>query len=163
MKILFVCIGNICRSPAAEGVFKKILSTNGSTQNIEVDSAGLIDYHQGEPIDDRMLDTMKKRNYDFNHFARQITLSDFEEFDYILAVDNFVYSQLIKFPITPDKKKKILKLADYFQNYSENEIADPYYGNLEDFEYCLNLIEDSVKGFMKKKLNFNESKNLQTN
>jgi len=155
-KILFVCMGNICRSPAAEGVLKKIINEENLSKDFYIDSAGLIDYHSGEPPDERMISVMEERGYTLNHSARQINLKDFDIFDYIIAVDNYVYRELLRYPISADKKQKILKLADYLKNYNENEIADPYYGSNEDFEYCADLIEDSVQGLFNEKLKSNE-------
>lgn len=159
-KVLFVCMGNICRSPAAEGVLKKIVSDNKLNNEFYIDSAGIIDYHAGEPPDDRMIQTMEKRGYSLNHTARQINLKDFDIFDYIVAVDNYVFRELNRYPITNEQKKKIIKLADFLKNHSEKEIADPYYGTEEDFEYCVDLIEDSVNGLYNDKLKNDEPKNL---
>jgi protein-tyrosine phosphatase len=159
-KVLFVCLGNICRSPAAESVLKKIIEDKNLTKNFYVDSAGLIDYHKGEPPDDRMISTMEKRGYSMNHSARQINLKDFDIFDYIVALDNYIFKELNRYPIDANKKKKIIKLADYLKQHNETEIADPYYGNQEDFEYCLDLIEDSVNGLFNDKLKTNEQQNI---
>lgn len=159
-KVLFVCMGNICRSPAAEGVLKNIIINNNLSEKFYVDSAGIIDYHAGEQPDSRMISVMENRGYSLNHYARQINLKDFDIFDYIVAVDNYIFRELNKYPVDSDKKKKILKLADFLKNYSEKEIADPYYGDEQDFNYCVDLIEDSVKGFFNEKLNHNEQQNL---
>jgi protein-tyrosine phosphatase len=162
-KVLFVCMGNICRSPAAEGVFKKILDDNDSSQEFYVDSAGIIDYHAGEQPDLRMITAMENRGYSANHFARQVNLKDFEIFDYLVAADYFVFRQLNKYPVSPENKKKIIQMAQFLQNHKENEIPDPYYGTDEDFEYCLDLIEDAVNGFFNKLLMSNEKSNLSNN
>jgi protein-tyrosine phosphatase len=159
-KVLFVCMGNICRSPAAEGVLKKLLIDKNLSKDFYVDSAGIINYHAGEQPDYRMISVLEKRGYSLNHSARQINLKDFEIFDYILAVDNYIFRELNKYPIEFEQKKKIMKLADFLKNHSEKEIADPYYGSEEDFEYCLDLIEDSVQGFFNEKLKQNEQQNL---
>lgn len=153
-------MGNICRSPAAEGVLKKFLFDKNFSKDFYVDSAGIINYHAGEQPDYRMISVMEKRGYSVNHSARQINLKDFEIFDYILAVDNYIFRELNKYPVDVTQKKKIMKLADFLKNHSEKEIADPYYGSEEDFEYCLDLIEDSVQGFFNDKLKQNEQQNL---
>lgn len=159
-KVLFVCMGNICRSPAAESVLKKLLIDKNLSKDFYVESAGIIDYHKGEQPDYRMVSVMENRGYYANHSARQINLKDFEIFDYILAVDDYIFKELNKYPVDTNLKKKILKLADFLKDHNESEIADPYYGNKEDFEYCLDLIEDSVQGFFNEKLKQNEQQNL---
>jgi len=162
-KVLFVCMGNICRSPAAESVLKKILEDKNLSREFYVDSAGIIDYHSGEQPDPRMIEVLEKRGYVTNHSARQVNLKDFEIFDYILAADYYVFSQLNKYSIDEEKKKKIFQMSRFLNNHNEKEIPDPYYGSEEDFEYCLDLIEDAVNGFYNEVLKPDEKPDLSNN
>ncbi|MGQ9642869.1 MAG: low molecular weight protein-tyrosine-phosphatase [Ignavibacterium sp.] len=148
IKILFVCMGNICRSPAAEGVMKVLVNQNGMKNKFFIDSAGTIDYHEGEPPDPRMIQAASERGYDLNHKARQITKADLENFDYIITMDDGIHKSVLR--LDPQKKyhHKIFRMTDFLTTMKANEIPDPYYGTKKDFEYTLDLIEDASKGFL---------------
>lgn len=148
-KILFVCMGNICRSPAAEGVMKSLVNKNGMKDKIYVDSAGTIDYHAGETPDLRMIEAASERGYELNHRARQITKSDLENFDYIITMDGQIHRSVQRLDTQKKYQHKIFKMTDFLTELKADEIPDPYYGRKEDFEYSLDLIEDAVKGLLK--------------
>lgn len=140
-KILVVCMGNICRSPTGEAVLKKRANEQGV--NIEIDSAGTIAYHQGNPPDERSRAAGEKRGYDFSHMrARQVTQRDFHEFDLILAADKANLNDLTN--ICPEHLQHKLKLFLSYGTSSEKEIPDPYYGGDNGFEIVLDLIEDAA-------------------
>lgn len=149
-KILFVCMGNICRSPAAEGVMKSLLNKNGIKDKVYVDSAGTIDYHTGEFPDPRMIEVASERGYELNHRARQITKSDLENFDYIITMDDQIYKSVNRLDSQKQYQHKIFKMTDFLSEMEADEIPDPYYGKKEDFEYSLDLIEDAVKGLLNR-------------
>ncbi|MEW5799423.1 MAG: low molecular weight protein-tyrosine-phosphatase [Bacteroidota bacterium] len=146
-KILFVCLGNICRSPAAEGVLKK----KASGLPIEIDSAGTAGYHIGELPDPRMRSHAAKRGYTLNHHARQFDPdTDFKKFDLILAMDESNMSNLQRM----DKKKqyshKLKMMTDYSTAMNANEVPDPYYDGPEGFEHVLDILEDACDGLLRE-------------
>lgn len=146
-KILFVCLGNICRSPAAEGVMRKL----SERLSIEIDSAGTAGYHIGELPDARMRTHAARRGYPLTHHARQFDPStDFERFDLILAMDTANMRELRSM----DKKKqyghKLKMMTDYSQTMSVTEVPDPYYGGPEGFEHVLDILEDACAGLVKE-------------
>jgi protein-tyrosine phosphatase len=148
IKILFVCMGNICRSPAAEGVMKSLVNQNGFKEKFFIDSAGTIDYHEGELPDSRMIEAASDRGYILDHKARQIHKSDLEKFDYIITMDDEIHKSVLR--LDPQKKfhHKIFKMTDFLTKMKSYEIPDPYYGNRKDFDYALDLIEDASKGLL---------------
>jgi len=146
-KILFVCLGNICRSPAAEGVMQK----KADGLSIEVDSAGTAGYHIGALPDARMRSIASKRGYALNSRSRKFNpASDFAKFDMIIAMDkeNFRNLQMM------DKEKqywgKLSLMTDYCQELTADEVPDPYYGGAEAFEHVLDILEDACDGLLKK-------------
>lgn len=148
IKVLFVCMGNICRSPTAHGVFESQVNKQGLVADIEVDSAGTHAYHVGEPPDQRASQTATKRGYDLSYIrARRVEMSDFEYFDYILAMDEDNYSILMSMAPNPNKNKVKLFL-EYAPGRNETEVPDPYYGGARGFEHVLNLVEDASQGLL---------------
>lgn len=141
-----MCLGNICRSPMAEGVFKAILSREGNQSLIEVDSAGLIDYHQGALPDSRMRQHASRRGYTLVHRSRPVTTADFDKFDLIVAMDNQNVRGLQQIAKNSEQTLKIRKMTDYCCRLKANEVPDPYYGNEEGFEYVIDLLEDACEG-----------------
>ena len=148
VKILFVCMGNICRSPTAEGVFSHTVTQAGLGDVIEIDSAGTIGYHVGNPPDTRATAAARLRGIDLsNQRSRIVEPSDFENFDYIIAMDYDNESELHK-RCPGEYKDKIQLFLDYAKNASTKEVPDPYYGSGNGFETVLNLIEDASEGFL---------------
>ena len=144
-------MGNICRSPAAEGIAKKLLSQRGLNGTIEIDSAGTLDYHTGEPPDPRMIAHAFKRGYRLNHLARQFNpVKDFECFDYIVTMDDEIYEEINSLGKQKNYKDKIYKIVNFGKNKSVKEVPDPYYSGSEGFELVLDILEDSVEGLMNK-------------
>lgn len=144
-KILFVCLGNICRSPAADGVMRKMCEG----LPVEIDSAGTAGYHIGELPDSRMRSHAAKRGYPLTHRARQFDpLKDFERFDLILAMDKNNMRDLQSMDRKNQYGHKLKMMTDYCQTMNAKEVPDPYYGGPEGFEHVLDILEDACKGLL---------------
>lgn len=148
VKVLFVCLGNICRSPSAEGVFRKLISDQGLEDLIQIDSAGTHAYHVGSEPDLRAQAAALQRGIDMSGLrGRQVDEGDFYLFDYILAMDRANEYNLQV--ISPPDHDSILRLfMDYAENWNENEVPDPYYGGDAGFERVLDMIEDAALGLL---------------
>jgi len=146
--ILFVCMGNICRSPSAEAVMNSIIEKNGLSDKIKCDSAGTISYHVGETADERMIRHASKRGYNLNSIARKIQHMDLEQFDYIITMDDENYDNVVTLDVDKKYQHKISKMTDYCRDFSANEVPDPYYGGPQGFEYVLDLLEDACAGLL---------------
>ena len=147
-KILFVCLGNICRSPSAEAVFKGMVHNKGVQNQFEIDSAGTYGYHEGEPADSRMQSHAVKRGYNLTSISRHFdSNTDWDRFDYIVAMDDSNLRDLSQMARNGDDLKKLFKMTDFANNYKYNEIPDPYYGGEQGFELVLDLLEDAGEGF----------------
>ena len=150
-KILFVCLGNICRSPSAEGVFLEELRKRNLSDHYLVDSAGTGGWHVGERADARMRKHALKRGYDLLSRARQIKLGDFSEFDIIIAMDQSNLNNLNKLRGDSPGKAKCFLMTDFCKEISSaHEVPDPYYGGEEGFELVLDLLEDACAGLLNK-------------
>ena len=148
VKVLFVCMGNICRSPTAEGVFRHKVSEAGLEEQIHIDSAGTIAYHEGHPPDPRAQKAALKRGIDLSsQRARRVSGEDFEAFDLVIAMDsdNHYELEMICPPGYEDRLHMFLKFA---QNTREIEVPDPYYGGSGGFETVLDMIEDAAEGLL---------------
>ncbi|SEF40146.1 low molecular weight protein-tyrosine-phosphatase [Nitrosomonas ureae] len=149
IKVLFVCMGNICRSPTADAVFRHIVKTAGADHMIEVDSAGTHAYHIGNPPDHRAQHTALQRGYKMHELrARAVQSSDFEEFDYILAMDNENLALLRQ-----RSPQQHLGKIQLFMQYGENnpasiEVPDPYFGGQQGFEQVLDMVEEASRGLL---------------
>jgi protein-tyrosine phosphatase len=153
IKVLFVCMGNICRSPTAEGVFRHVIQQQGTADRFMVDSAGTHAYHVGEQPDRRAQQTARARGIDLAFIrARKVTRNDFAEFDYILAMDSDNYHNLLA--ICPaEYEDKVQLFLDYATNSHEQDVPDPYYGGQQGFEHVFDLVEDASHGFHNKVMN----------
>lgn len=147
-KVLFVCMGNICRSPSAEGVFRHLVDEAGLSDVVGVDSAGTHDFHIGEAPDARAQASARKRGYDISHcVARQITQEDFREFDLILAMDWENLSALQQ-RCPRAYHHKLMLLMRFANEFEEATIPDPYYGGVDGFGKVLDYIEDACQGVL---------------
>ena len=149
-KILFVCLGNICRSPAAEGIFRKYLRNEKLETQIFVDSAGLLDYHEGDTYDQRMIMHTAQRGFNLDGVSRPFVLNDFDEFDMILSMDNEVYNSLLSLDKKKNYRNKIFKMTDFYSKNDYKEVPDPYYSSSKGFEIVLDILEDACWGLLKK-------------
>ena len=145
-----MCLGNICRSPAAEGILKKYIEQEMLTENFQVDSAGLLDYHEGENYDRRMIMHATKRGYNLEGTSRPFLLEDFKKFDLIIAMDNEIYDSLRGMDKKNQFISKIFKMTDFSTQKDFNEVPDPYYSKADGFELVLDIIEDACKGLLKR-------------
>jgi protein-tyrosine phosphatase len=150
MKILFVCLGNICRSPTAEGMFTKLVNDEKLDDRFQIDSAGTHAYHVGKSPDARAQQAALGRGIDISHLrARQVHSSDFEYFDLILVMDNENYANVMQ--VCPNElAHKVGRFLDYAENFDETEVPDPYYGGKQGFEHVLDLVEDASRGLLAK-------------
>lgn len=147
--ILFVCLGNICRSPMAQTIFEKRIEEQGLSHLFEVDSAGLIGYHEGNRADSRMRAHAERHGYHITHRSRPVILSDFDKFDYIIGMDEQNIRALRNMAKSDEHHAKIVQMTDYLQQIEADEVPDPYYGGAEGFEYVIELLEDANNGLLK--------------
>ncbi len=148
VKVLFVCMGNICRSPTAEGVFRDKVRQSDAEDEILIDSAGTHAYHVGNPPDGRAQNAALKRDIDLSsQRARRVSSDDFEEFDFVIAMDESNRSDLLS--ICPSGYEDRIHLFLDFSGSDESEVPDPYYGQGRGFEIVLNLVEDASDGLLK--------------
>jgi protein-tyrosine phosphatase len=150
MRVLFVCLGNICRSPTAEGVLRVIAAREHPGLRLQIDSAGTADYHVGEPPDRRTVAAARRRGYDLSALrARQLQPDDFRNFDFVLAMDRANLAELEARRIAGATAE--LGLFMGFAAESEyDEVPDPYYGGVEDFERVLDLCEAAARGLLSR-------------
>jgi protein-tyrosine phosphatase len=150
-RILFVCLGNICRSPSAEAVFTSLVEKEGMSGKIEIDSAGTGAWHAGEPADARMQKHARKRGYNLTSIARKFDPnSDFDQFDHIIGMDDDNIRDLKALARNESDLSKIRKMTDFSNLYNYSVIPDPYYGGEEGFELVLDLLEDASEGLLKE-------------
>lgn len=148
IKVLFVCLGNICRSPTAHGVFQKMINDRQLSHLFNIDSAGTAAWHIGKTPDPRTQATALSRDYDLSGLhARKVAMEDFEKFDYIFAMDHENLHNLQS--ICPSRLQSKLSLFLSFSDLNEEEVPDPYYGGSGGFEHVLDLVESASLGFLK--------------
>ncbi|MDE6271224.1 MAG: low molecular weight phosphotyrosine protein phosphatase [Muribaculaceae bacterium] len=142
-RVLFVCLGNICRSPSAQGVLQAIVDARGDTANWHIDSAGTGNYHTGDLPDRRMRVHATRRGYDLTHHARQVRESDFDDFDLIVGMDDYNLETLHRLAPTPEAAAKIVPMSAWFDIATRYDyVPDPYYEGAEGFELVLDLLEN---------------------
>jgi protein-tyrosine phosphatase len=147
IKVLFVCLGNICRSPMAEGVLRKLVEDADLAGRVQVASAGTGGWHVGDPPDRRAQAAAKKRGVDIaRQRARQVEAADFERFDYVLAMDAANYEDLLD--IAPGAESRVYLFLDFAPALGRGDVPDPYYGGDQGFEAALDMIEAAARGFL---------------
>src|SRR5882762_3726 len=146
--VLFVCTGNICRSPTAEAIFRKLAADAGMAGALQADSAGTHAYHVGEPPDPRAQAAAARRGYDLSALrARRIEAADFQRFDLILAMDHDHHAILSRMAGSSAGPKLKLMMS-YARRFKERDVPDPYYGGPQEFERVLDMLEDAAKGLL---------------
>lgn len=147
ISVLFVCMGNICRSPTAEGVFRHVVENAGLSKQISIDSAGTHAYHIGKQPDQRAQSTALQRGINLSsQRARKIEPDDFTRFDYVIAMDDSNRSDLID--VAGGKVDNLYMFLEFSRHFSEREVPDPYYGGEQGFEHVFDLVEDASCGLL---------------
>lgn len=149
-KLLFVCLGNICRSPSAENIMNHLIQQRGLSDQIVCDSAGTSSYHIGSPPDRRMSAAASKRGITLTGQARQFHPEDFEKFDLILAMDKENYRDILTLDLKGQYTDKVKLMCDFCRHHSDQEVPDPYYGGTEGFNYVIDLLLDACEGLLER-------------
>jgi protein-tyrosine phosphatase len=148
IRILFVCTGNICRSPSAEAVLRQLAEAAGLADRLEIDSAGLGDWHLGEAPDPRAQDAVAARGYAMgSQIARQVTPDDFERYDLVLAMDSGHWKELKRI-CPPARRQSLHKFLDFAPETGRQDVPDPYYGDARGFELMMDLVEAGARGLL---------------
>jgi len=148
IRILFVCMGNICRSPAAEGIFKSRAEARGQGKFFQVDSAGTHGYHEGDPADERMIAAGRRRGYEFDSISRPFRAGDFEKFDLILVADHQNMRAIKAQDRAGKYHQKVRLMLEFHPDSPTDEVPDPYYGGEQGFEDVMDLLEASSEGLL---------------
>lgn len=150
-RILFVCLGNICRSSSAEGVMLSLIEKTGRENDFLIDSAGILSYHQGELPDSRMRAHAARRGYNLVHRSRPVRIEDFYNFDLIIGMDDRNIEELKDRAPSIAECNKIHRMTEYCKKFIHaDHVPDPYYGGAEGFEYVLDLLEDACSGLLEE-------------
>lgn len=149
VKVLFVCLGNICRSPLAEGIFRDMVSKEGLDGEIMIDSAGTSNWHINEPPDPRTIEVAEKNGIRIDHLGRQVQSPDLSAYDYILAMDQDNYSQLHRLLDNVESPRaSIMLMRDFDNKQSGTDVPDPYYGGPDGFQHVHDLLRESLENFL---------------
>jgi protein-tyrosine phosphatase len=150
-RVLFVCLGNICRSSAADEIFRQLTIARGLEGEFEIDSAGTYGGHAGDLPDPRMRAAGKKRGYNFTHRSRKVRSEDFERFDLLLAMDDSVYESLSRLSPSVEGLQKLERMADYIPaHFGYDYVPDPYYEGADGFELVLDMLEEGCQVLLDK-------------
>ena len=141
-------MGNICRSPTAEGVFRKLVADAGRDSEFEIDSAGTIGYHAGDKADNRMRSAAKGRGYRLESIARQIKRTDFDHFDLIVTMDDANYHDVSA--LDPGSGAELVRMCDYCDEFDVAEVPDPYYGGKAGFQNVIDILEDACANLLRQ-------------
>jgi len=144
--VLFVCLGNICRSPMAEAVFRHLVGQRSLSEMFSIDSAGLIGFHEGELPDSRMRSHAFRRGYSLTHRSRPVKKEDFDRFDLVIGMDNENVNGLRRLAASDEYRSKIHKMTEFSRRVEADVVPDPYYGGDKGFELVIDLLEDACEG-----------------
>lgn len=154
-KLLFVCLGNICRSPAAEGVMARLVEERGVADRFTIDSAGTYGGHSGERADARMRKAASARGYNLTSISRRVSMDDFDRFDLIIAMDDSNYEQLFRIAPSLEASHKIRRMAEFIADPSIDHVPDPYYEGAQGFEIVLDMLEKGCSNLLQQILSDN--------
>ncbi len=159
ISVLFICLGNICRSPAAQGIMQHLVDSQGLSSRFYIDSAGEGSWHVGQLPDARMRRHGQLRGYTFDHRARQFKAqADFARFDFIVTMDEANYADIVSMARTDAERRKVLRMSSFFKRYKgKDSVPDPYYGDASDFNLALDLIEDGCSELLRHLVNLHYS------
>ncbi|MBT9315599.1 low molecular weight protein-tyrosine-phosphatase [Leptothoe spongobia] len=149
-RLLFVCLGNICRSPSAENIMNYLLEQRDLQQQVSCDSAGTSSYHIGSPPDSRMSSAAKKRGIKLVGRAREFTVNDFDQFDLILAMDDSNYRNILSLDSSGQYGHKVKRMCEFCREHPDREVPDPYYGGADGFDYVIDLLMDACDGLLQE-------------
>lgn len=150
-RILFVCLGNICRSPAAEGIMRRLVGQEGISDRVEVDSAGTYGGHRGQLPDPRMRSAAARRGLSLTHRSRPIREEDFEQFDRIVVMDDMNYEDVHRLAPSREAAERIFRMTEFCRRHPDRTyVPDPYYEGHEGFELVLDLLEDACEGLLEE-------------
>ena len=150
VRVLFVCMGNICRSPTGEAVLLKKIAERNVSKQFVIDSCGTVNHHIGQNADPRMMSSAQTRGYELASIARQFSDDDFENFDVILAMDRDNYFEILQMDKKNLAEDKLHLLCDFVQSTSSSDVPDPYYGGEQGFDHVLDLIEEGCDALIEK-------------
>lgn len=148
VRVLFVCLGNICRSPMAEAVMRRLVEERGLDADYEIDSAGLISYHEGEGADARMKMHARRHGYELTHISRPVRTRDFDYFDLVVCMDESNWDKLHRLAPTVEEERKIVRMTDFCRTHVIDHVPDPYYGGEQGFENVIEILEDACEGLL---------------
>ncbi|MFZ2906677.1 MAG: low molecular weight protein-tyrosine-phosphatase [Cyclobacteriaceae bacterium] len=148
VKVLFVCLGNICRSPLAEAIFNHKIATMGLQHIVMADSCGTANYHVGDSPDPRTIANAKRNGVMIEHIGQQLSSEHFEEFDFILAMDKSNYENILKLAGASGYAQKVSLMRSFEAEGSHLEVPDPYYGNEKDFQRVFDILDNSMEHFI---------------
>lgn len=147
-KVLFVCLGNICRSPLAEAIFNHKAREKGLEAGMKAESSGTSDYHIGQPPDLRTLRSAQRNGVSIDHYGRQLTREDLVKYDYVLAMDKSNYENILRLPNAGDHRGKIMLIRHFDTVKSGDEVPDPYFGGEQGFQDVFDMLERSIENLI---------------